>query len=91
MSRIRIVKGKITEIVGGDLQYYSETDIVESAAETYSEKSAKTISYAGNPGTPPPSPTLAKCVVFFRPTKNWEGEFGFDWVRVGDSKLQVQQ
>lgn len=42
MSRIRIVKGKITEIVGGDLQYYSETDIVESAAETYSEKSAKT-------------------------------------------------
>ena len=36
MSRTRIVKGKITEIIGGDLRYYSETDIVESAAEVYS-------------------------------------------------------
>lgn len=89
MSRTRIVKGKITEIVGGDLRYYSEADIVESAVDVYSEKSAKTISHAGNPGSPPPSPTLAKCLVFFRPTKDWKGEFGFDWSRVGDSKLQV--
>lgn len=50
MSRIRTVKGKITEIIGGDLQYYSEADIVESSAKTYSEKSTKTILHNGNPG-----------------------------------------
>lgn len=89
MSRTRIVKGKITEIVGGDLRYYSEKDITESAAKTFAEKSGTRILHKGNPGSPPPSPTLAKCAVFFRPTKNWLGEFGFDWVRVEDSKLQV--
>lgn len=50
MSRLRIVKGKITEIVGGDLRYYSEADIVEAAGDTYSEKSAKNILHNGNPG-----------------------------------------
>ena len=24
---------------------------------------------------------------FFRPTKNWNGEFGFDWLRMDDTKL----
>ncbi len=89
MSRTRIVKGKITEIVGGDLRYYSESNITESAGETYAEKSGTRISHEGNPGSPPPSPTLAKCAVFFRPIKSWIGEFGFDWVRVADSKLEV--
>ena len=27
----------------------------------------------------------AKCVVYFRPHDKWQGEFGFDWVRMGDS------
>ena len=61
MSRIRIVKGKITEIIGGDLCYYSEGDIVEIAAETYSEKSAGKILYGDNPRKPLSSPTLTKC------------------------------
>lgn len=26
-----------------------------------------------------------KCVVYFRPHDKWKGEFGFDWVRMGDS------
>jgi hypothetical protein len=89
MSRTRIVKGKITEIVGGDLTYFSESSISEYAAEVYSENSKTVIKHSGNPGSPPPPPTIAKCAVFFRPTKNWIGEFGFDWVRVNDSKLEV--
>lgn len=89
MSRTRIVKGKITEIVGEDLQYFSEADIVESAAENYAEQSGTRILHGGNPGKPPPTPTLAKCLVFFRPKKEWIGEFGFDWVRVADSRLEV--
>ena len=89
MSRTRIVRGKITEIVGGDLTYFSESSISEYAAEVYSENSKTVIKHSGNPGSPPPPPTIAKCAVFFRPTKNWIGEFGFDWVRVNDSKLEV--
>lgn len=27
----------------------------------------------------------AKCVVQFRPHNNWTGEFGFDWMRMGDT------
>jgi hypothetical protein len=32
--------------------------------------------------TPPDFP--AECVVHFRPHSKWKGEFGFDWLRVGD-------
>lgn len=88
MSRIRIVKGKITETIGGDLRFYSQADITESA-NLYAEKSGTRIMHAGNPGNPPPTPTIVKCAVFFRPKKDWIGEFGFDWVRVADSKLEV--
>src|SRR5450432_3224636 len=24
------------------------------------------------------------CSVYFRPTTSWKGEFGFDWLRIGD-------
>lgn len=89
MSRTRIVKGKIVEVVGGDLTYFSGGGISENSASVYSENSKTEIIHAGNPGKPPPAPTLAKCAVFFRPTKNWKGEFGFDWSRTGDSRLQV--
>lgn len=89
MSRTRIVKGKIFEKIADHLIYYSESNISEYTSKTYSENSETAIKHGGNPSSPPPPPTLAKCLVFFRPTKNWKGEFGFDWVRVADSKLQV--
>jgi type VI secretion system secreted protein VgrG len=28
---------------------------------------------------------IANCVVHFRPHTNWIGEFGFDWLRIGDT------
>lgn len=89
MSRTRIVRGKIFESVGEDLSYYSETNIREYSAEYHSEKSETVIKKDGSPGKPPASPTLAKCVVKFRPNKTWKGEFGFDWVRMQDSKMAV--
>ncbi|WP_347218199.1 hypothetical protein [Chryseobacterium sp.] len=89
MGRLRIVKGKIFEVVENDLHYYSEAAITESASDVYAEKGDDGISHSGDPGTPPPSPTLSKCAVFFRPTKEWKGEFGFDWIRVGDSKMET--
>ena len=85
MSRIRIVKGKITEIVGGDLTYFSESNISEYAAEVYSENSKKVIKHSDNPEKPPAGKIIAKCMVQFRPHANWKGEYGFDWVRLGDT------
>ncbi|WP_223607067.1 hypothetical protein [Chryseobacterium sp. OSA05B] len=87
MSRIRIVKGKIYEKVEGDLQYYSETDIIENSADVYSEDSAKSISHRGSPSKPPAGEINAKCLVKFRPGEKYVGQYGFDWIRVADTKL----
>ena len=90
MSRTRIVKGKITEIVGGDLRYYSEADIMESASEVYSEKSAKKILHRDNPEKPSPPSTKAKCLIHFRPSNEYKNKpsFGFDWIRIADTGYQ---
>lgn len=87
MSRLRIVKGKIFEKIGGDLQYYSEADITETASEIYAEQSKTRILHAGNPDKPTAGEIKAKCLVQFRPHNNWTGNFGFDWVRLGDTGL----
>ncbi|WP_118950632.1 zinc metalloprotease [Taibaiella helva] len=36
----------------------------------------------------PPEELAARCLVNFRPHSHWSGEFGFDWVRMGDSGLK---
>ncbi|WP_333597425.1 hypothetical protein [Chryseobacterium flavum] len=35
----------------------------------------------------PPLEQLIQLIVQFRPNKNWKGEFGFDWIRMADTKL----
>ena len=85
MSRTRIVKGKITEIIAKDYNIYSESSIVDNAAEMITDKGvAKGESY-GNPEKPSAGEILAKCMVQFRPHNGWTGEYGFDWVRVADT------
>ena len=82
MSRIRIVKGKIFEKVGGDLQYFSETDITENASETYAEQSAKGILHAGNPERHENKlENSIKGLAIFRRKNNYNSkpDFGFDW------------
>lgn len=87
MSRTRIVKGQIYEKIGGDLRYYSEADITETASEIYAEQSAGEIKHRGNPGRPDPPSTRAKCVIHFRPNRNYKNapDFGFDWLRIADT------
>ena len=85
MSRTRIVKGKITEIIAKDYNIYSESSIVDNATEMITDKGvAKGESY-GNPEKPSAGEILAKCMVQFRPHNGWTGEYGFDWVRVADT------
>lgn len=83
MSRIRIVEGKITEKIGGNMHYYSETNITEIARETYSEKSAGIISYEGKPDNKPAKEikNSIKGFAIFRRKSNYKSkpDFGFDW------------
>ena len=53
MSRTRIVKGKITQIIGGDYNMYSASNIIESAATVYSETAKGEILWGDNPRKPP--------------------------------------
>lgn len=91
MSRIRIVKGKITENIGENLSFFSQKNIVESSSSFYSENSEIGINYGSNPENAPIPQTITQCAIYFRPTKGWRGEFGFDWLRIGDSKLEVDK
>ncbi len=87
MSRTRIVKGKITESIGKDYNIYSESSIVDNATGIITDKGvAKGVGY-GNPQRAPLAPQPIQLIVQFRPHKNWKGEFGFDWLRFGDTKL----
>lgn len=74
---IEIIKGKKTEHV-----LRKETHVNKQYNET-----AKKGKIQGEPGSAPKPEKIAKCVVEFRPTKDWKGEFGFDWSRKGDRKL----
>lgn len=90
MSRTRIVKGKIYEIVEKHLSYYSEAEIIESATINYIENSDATIVHAGNPSPPPAAEIniLADAIVHFRPPKKWKGsDYGLDWMRIKDTGL----
>ncbi|MCD1116402.1 reprolysin-like metallopeptidase [Chryseobacterium turcicum] len=82
MSRTRFVKGKIFETVGGNLQYYSEANITESASETYAEKSSEKILQAGNPERYQNKlENSIKGLAIFRRKNNYSSkpDFGFDW------------
>ncbi|WP_375605402.1 hypothetical protein [Flavobacterium davisii] len=91
MSRTRIVKGKITEIVGGEYNIYSNENIVLTSLEgSVTANAGQGITHR-NPGS---APTVesgkieAKCIVHFRPKKDWKGEeYGCDWMRIEDTTL----
>ena len=85
MSRTRIVKGKYTKVSLKGHSMYSNESIITNATKTVTEKgSEKGISY-GEPEKPKEGEIQSKCLVEFRPHANWNGEFGFDWVRLGDT------
>ncbi|REC59112.1 hypothetical protein DRF65_27795 [Chryseobacterium pennae] len=101
MSRTRIVKGNIYEVVEEHLNYYSEKDIVETASTTYVENSETDILYGGNPEKAP-SADLVNYYIKVRiynppvvdpanPPKKYNGEFGFDWIDVDPSSEEVQK
>lgn len=87
MSRTRIVKGKIIEIIEKDYNMYSESSIVDNAAEIISDKGVTKGESYGNPEKPSAGTITAKCIVQFRPHDKYKDSpsFGFNWLRAGDS------
>jgi len=85
MSRTRIVKGTYTKITHGNHNMYSRENINSFADNVVKEKGEdEGVSY-GDPEDPPAQDLKAKCIVQFRPHNKYDGEFGFDWVRLGDT------
>ncbi|MBZ4188641.1 hypothetical protein [Niabella beijingensis] len=85
MSRTRIVKGIYTKITHGNHNMYSRENINSFAGSVVKEKGEdEGVSY-GDPEDPPAQELKAKCIVQFRPHAKYDGEFGFDWVRMGDT------
>lgn len=85
MSRTRIVKGTYTKISHGGHSMYSNESIITTAGKSVTETGVQNgVSYK-EPKNPPAPEINAKCIVMFRPNGNWKGEFGFDWLRTGDT------
>jgi type VI secretion system secreted protein VgrG len=88
MSYTLIVEGKIIETTGGNHDVYSNEQIVFNANGPITQTGVeKGLSY-NDPKDPPvikalTTPIPAKAIVMFRPLSNWQGEFGFDWMRTG--------
>lgn len=88
MSRTRIIKGKLTEIVAKEYSIFSESNIVYNATETINAKGEeKGVSY-GSPKSPPDPVTKAKCTIYFRPDNKYKDKpsFGFDWIKISDTE-----
>ncbi|MDC8101366.1 hypothetical protein [Chryseobacterium rhizosphaerae] len=86
MSRTRIVRGTYNKISHEDHNMYSQENIISRAFKWFTEKGDKK-GVSHNVPQYPPLEQLIQLVVQFRPNKNWKGEFGFDWIRMADTKL----
>lgn len=90
MSYTLFVQGKITETTGGDHNVFSNEIISFNAKGVITQVGEENGVTFNAPLNAPPPPAIllpAKCIVHFRPQNNWKGEFGFDWFRIGDTKL----
>lgn len=65
-----------------ELATLNSQGIAEMKGETKNSLSNKSNNYE-----PHREKIKAKCIVMFRPHRNWKGEYGFDWFRLGDSGL----
>jgi hypothetical protein len=89
MSLTITVGGKITISAKGSIKTYAKENIVFNAGKTITATGDENGVSFGEPDDVPPAPTIAKCIVEYRPNKEWKGEFGIDWARKADSKMAV--
>lgn len=87
MSRTRIVKGTYNKITHENHNMYSQENIITRALKWITEKGDKKGVSHNTPQSPPLAPQPINLVAQFRPNRGWKGEFGFDWLRMDDTKL----
>ncbi|SHH07302.1 hypothetical protein [Pedobacter caeni] len=87
---IEIAGTTITECVKGDYELYGD-NIFSTAGKEVHEEGKENGKTHGDPKGPPvvdAEPIEAKCIVQFRPNAGYNGEYGFDWVRFGDTGVK---
>ena len=87
VAKLTIVGGNRIEVIKGKSINFAQKHTVISNKQIIHK--AKGGTKYKVPLIPPPFPRKLKCVVEFRPNKTWKGEFGFDWCRKADSKMQL--
>ena len=88
--RTRIVKGTMNISSDGDIEFHTfGGDLTFSAGGKNEWTSPQTIVGDYEPMELPNKTSIpivkSKCLVEFRPHSNWKGEYGFDWIRTGDT------
>ena len=89
--RTRVVKGTMNISSDGDIEFHTfGGDLTFSAGGKNEWTSPQTIVGAYEPIELPNKTSIppiieSKCLVKFRPHSNWKGEYGFDWIRTGDT------
>ena len=88
MSRTRIVGGKITEIVHGDYNIYSASDIIFNSEKTVIPNGKQGIvignkveKITSKDNSNDEENNKPEYIVEFKHTPSYDGEFGFDWMR----------
>ena len=88
--RTRIVKGTMNISSDGDIEFHTfGGDLTFRAGGKNEWTSPQTIVGDYEPMELPNKTSIpivkSKCLVEFRPHSNWKGEYGFDWIRTGDT------
>ena len=88
--RTRIVKGTMHISSDGDIEFHTfGGDLTFRAGGKNEWTSPQTIVGDYEPMELPNKTSIpivkSKCLVEFRPHSNWKGEYGFDWIRTGDT------
>ncbi|WP_267403389.1 MULTISPECIES: hypothetical protein [unclassified Chryseobacterium] len=86
MSKITYIGGNLIEEIGGSYKIFAKEGYEITSGKEIIFNAKEGISY-GEPEFPPMSEQPIKIIVQFRPHKDWKGEFGFDWFRLGDTML----
>jgi len=83
MSKTTIVGGKILESTGGDFNIYAKENIVYSSATTITETGVEKGVNFGDPikYVKTENAVLRQFLVHFRRPSDYDGKYGFDWLR----------
>jgi hypothetical protein len=88
-KKIRIVDGEMTITAKGNYSMYATESNIDMLAgkRVVAKGSGKGVVY-GKYKDPPLMKGTSESMVLFRPHSAYDGEFGFDWIRMGDTGVK---